>query len=241
MAFMLPMHTKEAAGGRFRMARTGANRILNFKAFLQIPILSENQDRIAVFKDGFRLDGEIQSAVSTDGDDVDAVFFPDIDLTYAHTDPAFRKIYLIDIVVAFQIDKIKNVVGAEADRSPFRKLLFRVDDLIGTVPQKKFLVNITGSAGRQRALRRAPLRVTLFQGNSGNYRRSRRCRHQNCGFPERKGRTRLYCHRSVLLSHRGRTALTRFLRTVNGHDLMSEVVKMHGNMYFQTAEADQKN
>ena len=54
------------------------------------------------------------------------------------------------------------MVGAEADRSPFRKLLFRVDDLIGTVSQKKFLVNITGSAGRQRALRRAPLRETLF-------------------------------------------------------------------------------
>ena len=147
MAFYAAMHTKEAAGRQVSQARIGANRILNLKAFLQLSILSENQDRIAVFKDGFRLDGEIQSAVSPDGNDVDAVFFPDIDLTYAHTDPAFRKIYLIDIVVAFQIDKIKNVVGAEADRSPFRKLLFRVDDLIGTVPQKKFLVNITGSAG----------------------------------------------------------------------------------------------
>ena len=69
------MHTKEAAGGRFPQARIGANRILNLKAFLQLSILSENQDRIAVFKDGFRLDGEIQSAVSPDGNDVDAVFF----------------------------------------------------------------------------------------------------------------------------------------------------------------------
>ena len=135
MAFYAAMHTKEAAGRQVSQARIGANRILNLKAFLQIAILSENQDRIAFFKAGFRLDGEIQGAVSTDGNDVDAVFFPDIDLTYAHTDPAFRKIYLIDIVVAFQIDKIKNVVGTEADRSPFRKLLFRVDDLIGTVPQ----------------------------------------------------------------------------------------------------------
>lgn len=147
MAFYAAIHTKEAAGRQVSQARIGTNRILNLKAFLQIAILSENQDRIAFFKEGFRLDGEIQSAVSPDGNDVDAVFFPDIDLTYAHADPSFRKINLIDIVVAFQIDKIKNVVGAEADRSPFRKLLFRVDDLIGTVPQKKFLVNITGSAG----------------------------------------------------------------------------------------------
>lgn len=74
-------------------ARTGANRDIKSKAFLQIPILSENQDRIAVFSDGFRLDGEIQSAVSPDGNDVDAVFFRiSISPSLPIPNSAFRKI-----------------------------------------------------------------------------------------------------------------------------------------------------
>ena len=132
------------------------------------------------------------------------------------------------------------MVGAEADRSPFRKLLFRVDDLIGTVSQKKLLVNITGSAGdnelcaellQERGRFKGTLEVIADRDDAGIKIAD-----------SQRGKEGLVCTVTDLcFCHIGKDCVDAFLRTVNGHDLMSEVVKMHGNMFSKTAEADQKN
>ena len=131
------MHLKGDSGGS----------VLYLKALLKFPVLSEHQQRVGFLKRCIRSYGEVQDSAMPHSDDIDAVFFSDIDPADTHADPLRREVHLIDVVITFQIYKIEDVVGTEADRCPFRKLLFRVDDLIGTVSQKKFLVNVTGSAG----------------------------------------------------------------------------------------------
>ena len=117
------MHLKGDSGGS----------VLYLKALLKFPVLSEHQQGVGFLKRCIRSYGEVQDSAMPHSDDIDAVFFTDIDPADTHADPLLWEVHLVDVVITFQIYKIEDVVGTEADRSPFGKLLLRVNDLIGTV------------------------------------------------------------------------------------------------------------
>ena len=117
------------------------------EALLNVFISAQDHQGHAAGQQGTGGNGEIQVTFLPDTHNAHIVFFSDIDLDDGFASPILRHGDLINAIFSVQLHIVEKMVRTVADGSPVGKLLFRIDDLIGTVSQQKLLLHIGGCPG----------------------------------------------------------------------------------------------